>query len=38
VTVAPPHGLSLTGVDYPAEDELAARAERTRRIRVPGEG
>ncbi len=38
VTVAPPHGLSLTGVDYPADDELAARAERTRRIRVPGEG
>ncbi|MBP2365820.1 tRNA pseudouridine38-40 synthase [Pseudonocardia parietis] len=36
VTVAPPHGLSLTGVDYPADDELAARAERTRRIRVPG--
>lgn len=36
VTVAPPHGLSLTGVDYPADDELAARAEQTRRIRVPG--
>lgn len=37
VTVAPPHGLSLVGVDYPGDDELAARAERTRRIRVPGE-
>ncbi|MBC3189747.1 tRNA pseudouridine(38-40) synthase TruA [Pseudonocardia sp. C8] len=36
VTVAPPHGLSLTGVDYPPDDELAARAETTRRIRSPG--
>ncbi|MFP5019834.1 tRNA pseudouridine(38-40) synthase TruA [Pseudonocardia phyllosphaerae] len=36
VTVAPAHGLSLTGVDYPGDDELAARAETTRRIRVPG--
>ena len=36
VTVAPPHGLSLIGVDYPPDDELAARADRTRRIRVPG--
>ena len=38
VTVAPPHGLALTGVDYPADDELAARAEVTRRIRVPAAG
>ncbi|MEQ3550582.1 tRNA pseudouridine(38-40) synthase TruA [Pseudonocardia nematodicida] len=38
VTVAPPHGLSLAGVDYPGDDELAARAEQTRRIRVPGTG
>lgn len=36
VAVAPAHGLSLVGVDYPPEDELAARAEQTRRIRVPG--
>ena len=38
VAVAPPHGLALTGVDYPGDDELAARAEVTRRIRVPGSG
>ena len=33
VTVAPPHGLTLVQVDYPADDELAARAAtaRTRR-------
>jgi len=36
VLVAPPHGLSLTGVDYPADDELAARADTTRRLRVAG--
>ena len=36
VLVAPAHGLSLTGVDYPADDALAARAETTRRIRAPG--
>lgn len=37
VTVAPAHGLVLVRVDYPAEDELAARAELTRNIRVsPG--
>ena len=36
VTVAPPHGLSLAGVDYPSDGELAARAEQTRRIRIPG--
>lgn len=33
VPVAPAHGLTLTGVDYPADDELAARAEQTRGIR-----
>nr|WP_073480133.1 tRNA pseudouridine(38-40) synthase TruA [Streptoalloteichus hindustanus] len=35
VTVAPAHGLTLVGVDYPADAELAARAEATRRLRVP---
>jgi tRNA pseudouridine38-40 synthase len=34
VTVAPPHGLTLVRVDYPPPDELAARAEVTRRVRV----
>ncbi|MFD1147978.1 tRNA pseudouridine(38-40) synthase TruA [Saccharothrix hoggarensis] len=34
VTVAPPHGLSLVRVDYPADDELAARAAVTRNVRV----
>ncbi|WP_238598812.1 tRNA pseudouridine(38-40) synthase TruA [Saccharothrix sp. ALI-22-I] len=34
VTVAPPHGLSLVQVDYPADDELAARAAITRNVRV----
>jgi tRNA pseudouridine38-40 synthase len=33
VTVAPAHGLALVGVDYPGEDQLAARAERTRAVR-----
>jgi tRNA pseudouridine38-40 synthase len=37
VTVAPPHGLTLVRVDYPADSELAARAEVTRRVRAaPG--
>jgi tRNA pseudouridine38-40 synthase len=36
VTVAPAHGLALTAVDYPGVEELAARAEQTRRVRVPG--
>lgn len=27
VAVARPHGLSLLGVDYPPDDELATRAE-----------
>ncbi|NUS71958.1 MAG: tRNA pseudouridine(38-40) synthase TruA [Corynebacteriales bacterium] len=34
VTVAPAHGLALVGVDYPADDELAARTERTRNMRT----
>ncbi|WP_063021418.1 tRNA pseudouridine(38-40) synthase TruA [Nocardia niwae] len=41
VTVAPAHGLSLIGVDYPADDELAARNAQTREMRsvpVPGGG
>ena len=33
VTVAPAHGLTLVGVDYPPGDQLAARATRTRRPR-----
>ncbi len=33
VAVAPPHGLTLLGVDYPPDDELAARAEHTRNVR-----
>ena len=34
VTVAPAHGLTLVGVDYPDDDQLAARAEQTRAVRV----
>jgi tRNA pseudouridine38-40 synthase len=30
VTVAPPHGLTLIAVDYPPDDQLAARAAVTR--------
>ncbi|WP_229881525.1 tRNA pseudouridine(38-40) synthase TruA [Amycolatopsis bartoniae] len=33
--VAPAHGLTLVGVDYPPDDELAARAEQTRAVRQP---
>ena len=33
VAVAAPHGLTLLGVDYPPDDQLAARAERTRNLR-----
>lgn len=33
VPVAPANGLTLTGVDYPADSELAARAEQTRGVR-----
>jgi tRNA pseudouridine38-40 synthase len=35
VTVAPAHGLTLVGVDYPADQHLAARATQTRRLRAP---
>ena len=38
VTVAPAHGLTLIAVDYPPADRLAARAETTRRLRVPAGG
>ncbi|MGW4716140.1 tRNA pseudouridine(38-40) synthase TruA [Nocardia sp. NPDC004260] len=39
VTVAPAHGLSLTGVDYPADEELAVRNAQTREMRsVPVSG
>ncbi|WP_210717865.1 tRNA pseudouridine(38-40) synthase TruA [Amycolatopsis acididurans] len=31
--VAPAHGLTLTAVDYPADEELAQRAEQTRAVR-----
>lgn len=34
VTVAPAHGLTLVAVDYPDDDQLAARAEQTRARRV----
>jgi tRNA pseudouridine38-40 synthase len=34
VTVAPPHGLTLVAVDYPPDDELAARVETARRRRT----
>jgi tRNA pseudouridine38-40 synthase len=34
ISVAPAHGLTLVEVGYPADDELAARAEQTRAIRV----
>ena len=33
VTVAPPHPLCLEQVGYPADDQLAARAASTRRVR-----
>ncbi|PRX43969.1 tRNA pseudouridine38-40 synthase [Prauserella shujinwangii] len=38
--VAPAHGLTLVGVDYPPDAELAARAEQTRNVRsaTPGRG
>lgn len=35
VNVAPAHGLCLEEVAYPADDELAARAVLTRRVRTP---
>ncbi len=34
VTVAPAHGLSLIGVDYPADEDLAARNAQTRETRT----
>ena len=34
ITVAPAHGLTLAGVDYPPPDQLASRAEQTRNLRV----
>jgi tRNA pseudouridine38-40 synthase len=34
IAVAQPHGLTLLAVDYPPDNELATRAERTRNIRV----
>jgi tRNA pseudouridine38-40 synthase len=38
VTVVPPHGLTLVAVDYPADAELAARADVTRNLRTRGPG
>lgn len=35
VAVVPPHGLTLEEVGYPPAAELAARAELSRRVRVP---
>lgn len=34
VTVVPPHGLTLDAVGYPPDDQLASRAELTRRTRT----
>jgi tRNA pseudouridine38-40 synthase len=34
VLVVPPHGLCLEEVGYPADAELAARAEQSRRVRT----
>ena len=36
VPVAEARGLCLVGVDYPADDELAARNEITRDVRTAG--
>jgi tRNA pseudouridine38-40 synthase len=38
VIVAPAHGLTLAGVDYPDGDQLAARAAQTRSVRRPPRG
>jgi tRNA pseudouridine38-40 synthase len=35
VPVAPAHGLALVAVDYPADTDLASRAEQTRQVRAP---
>lgn len=37
VHVAPAHALVLEGVGYPADDELAVRAQQTRAVRTLGE-
>ena len=37
VFVAPAHGLTLTSVEYPPDDQLALRVERTRRRRIAGD-
>jgi tRNA pseudouridine38-40 synthase len=34
VVVAPAHGLTLVGVDYPSDEQLAERAAQTRRRRT----
>ncbi|MFG1926238.1 tRNA pseudouridine(38-40) synthase TruA [Cryptosporangium sp. NPDC048952] len=34
VHVAPPHGLTLMAVEYPPDEELAARIDLTRRVRT----
>ena len=34
VMVAPAHGLALVAVDYPTDDQLAARAQQTRALRT----
>lgn len=34
LAVAPPHGLTLIGVDYPDDNQLATRAAQTRAMRV----
>ena len=35
VVVAPPHGLTLVRVEYPPDDQLAARQAVTRNLRLP---
>ena len=34
ITVAPARGLTLVGVDYPPDEQLAARAAITRNVRA----
>ena len=34
IAVVPPHGLTLVGVDYPPDHELARRAQDTRAVRT----
>jgi tRNA pseudouridine38-40 synthase len=36
ITVAPAHGLALIGVDYPVDEDLAARTAITRNVRALG--